>query len=64
MMHEMYNVIGALRGCLVVKFDSCNNLSSSIHTVSVIILHLWLVEYQRWKFIYSTLWNIFRSVAA
>jgi len=25
-----------LRGCLAVKFDSCNNLLSSVHTMSVI----------------------------
>jgi len=31
-----YNVIGALRGCRAVKFDSCNNLLSSVHNF---ILH-------------------------
>jgi len=34
----MYNVMGALRGCRVVNFDSCNNLLSSVHTILVIIL--------------------------
>jgi len=32
------DVIGALCGCRAVKFDSCNNLLSSIHTIHVIIL--------------------------
>ena len=36
--NKMYNVIGALRGCHAVKFNSCNNLRSSIHTILVIIL--------------------------
>src|SRR6218665_3404549 len=34
----MYNVIGAQRGCRAVKFDYCNNLISSVHTILVIIL--------------------------
>jgi len=34
----MYNMMGALRGCPAVKFDSCNNLLSSVHTILVIIL--------------------------
>src|SRR6218665_1137320 len=28
----MYNLMGILRGCHADKFDSCNNLLSSIHT--------------------------------
>jgi len=34
----MYNVMGAVRGCRAVKFDSCYNLLSSVHTILVIIL--------------------------
>jgi len=30
--------MGALRGCFAVKFDSCNNLLSSVHTILVIVL--------------------------
>jgi len=33
----MYNMMGALRGCRAVKFDSCNNKLSSVHTILVII---------------------------
>jgi len=33
----MYNAIGALCGCRVVKFD-CNNLLTSVHTILIIIL--------------------------
>src|SRR6218665_459721 len=29
----MYNMMGALRGCHAVKFGSCNNLLSSVHTI-------------------------------
>src|SRR6218665_3813352 len=36
---EKYNVMGALRGCHAVKFDSCNNLLSFVHSVIVNILH-------------------------
>ena len=35
----MYNVMGALHDCRTVKFDSCNNLISSAHTILVITLH-------------------------
>jgi len=28
-------MMGALRGCRAVKFDSCNNLLSSVHTALV-----------------------------
>src|SRR6218665_816361 len=38
---EMYNEMGALRGYLAVKFDYCNNLLSSVHTISAITLRLW-----------------------
>jgi len=31
-------MMGALRGCRAVKFNSCNNLLSSVHTVLVNIL--------------------------
>src|SRR6218665_4204582 len=34
----MYNVMGAMRSCREVKFDSCNNLLSSVHTILVIIM--------------------------
>jgi len=34
LLNEMYNM---MRGCLAVEFDYCNNLLSSIRTVSVII---------------------------
>src|SRR6218665_1775067 len=34
----MHNVMGALRGCRAVKFDSCNNLLSSVHIILEIIL--------------------------
>src|SRR6218665_2000272 len=34
----MRNVMGALRGCGAVKFDFCNNLLSSVHTLPVISL--------------------------
>jgi len=34
----MYNVMSALCGCRAVKFDSCNNILSSVHTILVIIL--------------------------
>src|SRR6218665_1030804 len=29
------DTMGALRGCRAVKFDSCNNLLSSVHTLTV-----------------------------
>jgi len=50
---------GALYGCLVVKFNSCNSLLSPVHTISVIMLRLWQLEY--WKhinlfIIYLLLW--------
>ena len=32
-------MMGALRGCRAIKFDSFNNLLSSVHTVLVNILH-------------------------
>src|SRR6218665_22706 len=34
----MYDVMGALCGCRAIKFDFCNNLLSSVHTILVIIL--------------------------
>ena len=34
----IYDVMGALRGCLAVNFDSCNNLLASVHTLLVNIL--------------------------
>jgi len=34
----MYNVMDTLRGCRAVKFNSCNNLLSSVHTMLVIVL--------------------------
>ena len=37
--HKQSNVIGDLHGCRTVKFDSCNNSRSSVHTIFVIILH-------------------------
>ena len=39
-------MMGALRGCRVVKFDSCNNLWSSIHTIFVILLYsvVWKIK--------------------
>ena len=36
--NKIYNVMGALHGCHAVKFDSCNNLQSAVHTIFVIIL--------------------------
>ena len=42
---------GTQHGCLAVKIDSCNNLLSSVHTLSVIILHLWQFENKTRKFI-------------
>jgi len=38
LLNEMYNVMDALHGCHADKFDSCNNLLSSIHNISVIVL--------------------------
>ena len=35
-------MMGNVRGCHAVKFDSCNNLLSSVHTILVIIL--WYVR--------------------
>jgi len=32
----MQRDVAPVRGCLAVKFDSCNNLLSSVHTMSVI----------------------------
>jgi len=37
LLNEIYNVIGALRDCLAVKYNSCNNLPSSVYNISVII---------------------------
>src|SRR6218665_3166166 len=34
----LYDVIWALRGCLTAKFDCCNSLLSSVHTLLVNIL--------------------------
>ena len=34
----MYNVMGALRGCREVNLDFCNNLSSSVYIILVILL--------------------------
>src|SRR6218665_507802 len=33
-----YNVMSVLRGCHAVKFDTCNNLLTSVRTILVIIL--------------------------
>ena len=41
---------GALHDCLVVKFDSCNSLLSSVHTVLVNILQC-VRLYIKWKYI-------------
>ena len=38
----MYSVMGAVRDCRAVKFDSCDNLLSSVHTILLIIL--WYVR--------------------
>ena len=38
LLNEMYNMMGDLHGCHTVKFDSCNNLLSSVHTVLVNIM--------------------------
>ena len=40
-LSSMYNVMAALRGCLAVKFNSCNNLLSSVHSA---VLHCLLNE--------------------
>jgi len=37
-LNQRHNVIDALCGCFAVKFDFCNNLLSSVHTILVIIL--------------------------
>ena len=34
----MHTVMGALHNCRVVKFDSCNNLILSVHTILVVVL--------------------------
>ena len=38
LLNEMYSVMQDLHGCRAVKFDSCNNLRSCVHTVIVNIL--------------------------
>ena len=43
---------GALRGCLVAKFDSCNSLLSSVHTLLVNILHYVRLLYIKRKYDY------------
>jgi len=44
LLNEMYNMKWCPTWLPAVKFDSCNNLLSSIHTMSVIILQLWQFE--------------------
>jgi len=49
----MYNVIGALRGCRAVKLDSCNNLLSSIHTITCYHSAVCQIEYKNENIIYT-----------
>ena len=38
LLNVMLNVMGALRGCLAVKFYSCNKLLSYVDTIIIIII--------------------------
>jgi len=39
-LNYTFNVMVALRGCRAVKFDSCNDLWSSVHTTCMLVIVL------------------------
>src|SRR6218665_3030945 len=53
LLNYIYDVMGALHDCRAAKFDSCNNLSPSVHAVLVIIMRSVSLNIKREKYYFG-----------